>query len=150
MLRMCWRCLVYSPLRGTAILKDAITAVIASSFSPVSETIFQSSIRVSISHEHVMIWKRSPHNWHFVRANRLRCIVLTKYHQSIRGIMISLVSAWTRCLANSPVTDGLRRNDAHGRIDTFKNFQIIFFNENIVFWFSCHRNVFLRVQLTIS
>ena len=44
-----------------------------------------SSIRGSMSHEHVMIWKRSPHYWHFVSANRLWCIPLTKHHQAMQS-----------------------------------------------------------------
>ena len=39
-----------------------------------------------MSHEHVMLWKQSAHYWHFVRANRLRCIPITKYHQSMRSL----------------------------------------------------------------
>ena len=35
MLRICRKCLVYSPLRDAAILKDAIIAVIAPSVAPV-------------------------------------------------------------------------------------------------------------------
>ena len=148
MLRICCRCLVYSPLGGAAILKDATTAVIASSVAP---------------------WVSRSFNLQFV----CRCQMNTSWYgnapritgplwgQTASGVlssqstisqygaeMISLMSAWTQ-LANSQVTVGLRRYGAHGRIGTFKHFQILFFNENIVFWFKCHRNVFPMVQLTI-